>query len=70
MVRFGMSPMQAIQSATIVAARLLKWEDRVGSLATGKYADIIAVDGDALANLDAFMKPSFVMKGGTIYTAR
>ena len=46
-----MTPMQAIQSATISAAQLMQWEDRVGSIAPGKYADIIAVEGDALADL-------------------
>jgi imidazolonepropionase-like amidohydrolase len=67
MVKYGMSPMQAVQSATIVAARLIGWEDRVGSIAPGKYADVVAVDGDALADLASFMKPVFVMKGGVIY---
>jgi imidazolonepropionase-like amidohydrolase len=67
MVKYGLTPMQAIQSATISAARLMQWEDRVGSIAPGKYADLIAVDGDALADLHSFMKVGFVMKGGTIY---
>ena len=69
MVRYGMTPMQAIQSATLSAARLMGWEDRVGSLAAGKYADIIAVEGDALADLGRFEKVSFVMKGGVIHKA-
>jgi imidazolonepropionase-like amidohydrolase len=67
MVKYGMTPLQAIQSATIEAARLIGWDDRIGSIAPGKYADIVAVDGDALADLNSFMKPSFVMKGGVIY---
>jgi imidazolonepropionase-like amidohydrolase len=67
MVRYGMTPMAAVQSATIVAAELMGWKDRVGSLATGKYADIIAVEGDALSDLASFGRVSFVMKGGTIY---
>jgi len=67
MVKYGMTPMQAIQSATIRAAQLMQWEDRVGSIAPGKYADIIAVDGDALADLHSFMKVGFVMKGGVVY---
>jgi imidazolonepropionase-like amidohydrolase len=69
MVRYGMTPMAAIQSATIVAAQLMGWEDRVGSIAAGKYADIIAVEGDAMADLASFGKVPFVMKGGTIYKA-
>jgi imidazolonepropionase-like amidohydrolase len=67
MVRYGMTPMAVLQSATIVGAELMGWKDRVGSLAAGKYADIIAVDGDALADLASFARISFVMKGGTIY---
>lgn len=67
MVRYGMTPMGAIQSATIVAAQLMGWSDRVGSIAPGKYADIIAVQGDAMADLTSFSKVAFVMKGGTIY---
>lgn len=67
MVKYGMTPMQAVQSATIRAAQLMQWEDRVGSIAPGKYADMIAVDGDALADLHSFMKVGFVMKGGVVY---
>jgi len=59
--------MQAIQSATISAARLMRWEDRVGSIGPGKYADLIAVDGDALADLKKFEQVGFVMKGGVVY---
>jgi imidazolonepropionase-like amidohydrolase len=66
MVRYGMTPMQAIQSATISAAQLMQWEDRVGSIAAGKYADLVAVEGDALADLSRFMKVDFVMKGGEV----
>jgi imidazolonepropionase-like amidohydrolase len=67
MVKYGMTSMQAIQSATISAADLMQWKDSVGSLAPGKYADVIAVEGDALADLKSFMKVAFVMKGGTVY---
>ena len=67
MVKYGMTPMQAVQSATIRAAELMGWEDRVGSIAPGKYADLIAVEGDALADLRAFRRVRFVMKGGTVY---
>ena len=67
MVKYGMTPMQAVQSATINAARLMEREDSVGSIAPGKYADIIAVEGDALADLRSFAKVGFVMKGGVVY---
>jgi imidazolonepropionase-like amidohydrolase len=66
MVRYGMSPMQAVQSATLEAARLIGWDDRIGSLSKGKWADIIAVPGDALADLSSFMEVPFVMKGGVV----
>jgi len=69
MVRYGMTPMAAIQSATVVAAELMGWSDRVGSIAPGKYADIIAVEGDAMADLASFSKVPFVMKGGMVYQA-
>jgi imidazolonepropionase-like amidohydrolase len=67
MVRYGMTPMQALQSATLSAARLMRWEDRVGSIAVGKYADLVAVQGDVLANLQALENVGFVMKGGVVY---
>ena len=67
MVQYGMTSMQAIQAATIRAAELMQWQDSVGSLAPGKYADLIAVQGDALSDLRSFSKVAFVMKGGTVY---
>ncbi|MEK6299667.1 MAG: amidohydrolase family protein [Acidobacteriota bacterium] len=67
MVKYGMTPMSAIQAATINAARNIGWEDRVGSIAHGKYADIIAVESDALADLSRFMNVAFVMKGGVVF---
>ncbi|HEY7637791.1 MAG TPA: amidohydrolase family protein [Gemmatimonadales bacterium] len=70
MVKYGMTPMQAIRSATLSAAELMQWQDSVGSIAPGKYADLIAVEGDALADLRSLMKVGFVMKGGVIYKAR
>jgi imidazolonepropionase-like amidohydrolase len=69
MVRYGMTPIQAIRSATLSAAELMGWEDRVGSLTAGKLADVIAVAGDALADLKSFENVAFVMKGGTVYKA-
>jgi imidazolonepropionase-like amidohydrolase len=67
MVKYGMTPMQAVRSATLSAAQLMEWQDSVGSIAPGKYADIIAVEGDALADLRSFRKVAFVMKGGVVY---
>lgn len=67
MVKYGMTPIQAIQSATIEAARLLKWQESVGSIKAGKYADIIAVKGDELGDLTQYEKVEFVMKGGVVY---
>ena len=66
-VRFGMTPAQAIQSATIVSAELLGWEDRVGRIAPGYYADIIAVHGNALDDIEELEDVDFVMKGGVVY---
>ncbi len=66
-VRFGMTPAQAIQSATSVTADLLGWEDKVGSIAPGMYADIIAVHGDPLDDISELEDVDFVMKGGVVY---
>jgi len=66
-VRFGMTPVQAIQSATVVTADLLGWEDRVGAIQPGLYADIVAVKGNPLADISELEDVDFVMKGGTVY---
>ena len=66
-VRFGMTPAQAIQSATSVSADLLGWEDRVGEIAPGMFADIIAVHGNPLDDISELEDVDFVMKGGVIY---
>ena len=66
-VRFGMTPVQAIQSATSVTADLLGWEDRVGEIAPGMYADIIAVNGSPLDDITELEDVDFVMKGGVVY---
>ena len=66
MVRCGQTPMQAVQSATIVAAELMGWDDRVGSVEAGKLADIIAVREDALEDVDRLTDVAFVMKGGEV----
>lgn len=67
MVKYGLTPMQAIQSATINAADLLGWKEKTGSVAKGKWADIIAVDGDPLTNITILEQVKFVMKDGTVY---
>lgn len=67
MVQFGMTPLQAIQSATIHSADLLGWQDKVGQIAPGYYADIIAVSGNPLENVAVLEKVEFVMKGGAVY---
>ncbi len=69
-VRFGMAPAQAIQSATVVSAELLGWEDRIGQIAPGMYADIVAVNGDPLADVAELEDVDFVMKGGVVYKHR
>ena len=66
-VRFGMTPTQAIQSATSLTADLLGWEDRVGEIAPGMYADIVAVHGDPLQDISELEDVDFVMKGGVVY---
>jgi imidazolonepropionase-like amidohydrolase len=66
MVKYGMTPMQAIQAATINAADLIGWKDRVGSIAPGKFADIIAVQGDPTRDATELTRVRFVMKGGAV----
>jgi imidazolonepropionase-like amidohydrolase len=67
MVRYGMTPMQAIQSATSVAAELLGQEANLGTVEPGRYADVVAVEGDPLADIAELERVSFVMKGGIVY---
>jgi imidazolonepropionase-like amidohydrolase len=66
MVRYGMTPMQAIQSATIVAADLLEKQNDMGEIETGKFADIVAVTGDPLKDITELERVRFVMKGGEV----
>ena len=67
MVRYGLTPMQAIQSATQSAADLLGWSESVGTLTPGRYADIVAVEGDPLKDITELERVTFVMKGGVVY---
>jgi imidazolonepropionase-like amidohydrolase len=67
MVEGGMSPMAAIQSATIVAAKLLRIDDRLGILEPGKIADVVAVKGDPLENISLMRQVGFVMKDGAVF---
>ena len=69
MIEFGMSPMQAIQTATSRAAELLDQRGKLGTVALGAYADLVAVEGDPLADIGALEHVSFVMKGGTVFPA-
>ena len=64
MVRYGMTPMQAIQSATIRAAELLGKDDALGSIAPGRFADLVAVDGDPLQDIRVLENVAHVMQGG------
>lgn len=66
MVEWGMKPIDAIQAATINAAELLGWRDKVGSLEPGHFADLLAVEGDPLADVRVLENVKFVMKGGSI----
>ena len=69
-VRFGMTPMQAIRSATSVAAEVIGWQDRVGTLAPGAHADLIGVAGDPSEDITALRTVPFVMKGGEVVKDR
>lgn len=66
MVEYGMKPVDAIRSATLTASELLRMEQTIGTLEPGKYADVIAVDGNPLENIRALQEVTFVMKEGKI----
>jgi imidazolonepropionase-like amidohydrolase len=65
--QFGMSPLAGIQTGTINAADLMGWTDRVGAIEPGKWADIIAIDGDPLKDVKILQHVNFVMKSGVVY---
>ncbi len=69
-VQYGMTPMQAIQSGTSVAAALLGQEQNLGAIAPGLYADIIAVSGDPTRDITELQRVKFVMKGGAVYLSQ
>jgi len=66
LVNHGMTPVAAIQSATVTDAEMLGWQDRIGSVEKGKFADIIAVSGDPLKDISELQRVKFVMKGGQV----
>ena len=63
----GMTPVQALQAGTVNAAELMQWQNHVGSISKGKFADIIAVSGDPLEDITEARRVRFVMKGGMVY---
>jgi imidazolonepropionase-like amidohydrolase len=66
-VEYGMTPMQAIRSGTVVPAELLGWSDKMGTIEAGKWADMVAVSGDPLKDITEVERVKFVMKGGAVY---
>jgi len=66
-VNYGMTPLQAIRSGTVVAAELLGWSDKTGTIEAGKWADLVAVSGDPLKDITELERVKFVMKGGMVY---
>jgi imidazolonepropionase-like amidohydrolase len=67
MVKYGMSPLAALQAGIVNGARLLGWQDQIGALKPGYFADIVAVPGDPLQDIGVLQNVAFVMKGGVIY---
>ena len=69
LVRGGMTPIEALQAATINGSQLLGRDKDIGTIESGKFADIVAVDGDPLTDIGVMEKVVFVMKGGEVYKA-
>ncbi|MFZ6775114.1 amidohydrolase family protein, partial [Undibacterium sp. SXout7W] len=65
-VQLGLTPIQAFRSATVNASQLLGWEDQVGSIDVGKFADMIAVDGNPLKDVTELERVKWVMKAGAV----
>jgi imidazolonepropionase-like amidohydrolase len=66
-VNYGMTPLQAIRTATVTAAELLGWSDKMGTIEPGKWADIVAVSGDPLKDITELQRVKFVMKSGAVF---
>jgi imidazolonepropionase-like amidohydrolase len=66
LVDYGMTPAQSLRAATSVAAKLLGWQDRIGTIEEGKYADVVAVKGNPLEDVTELTRVKFVMKGGEV----
>jgi imidazolonepropionase-like amidohydrolase len=69
MVKYGMTPEQALRAGTVVGAELLGWSDQLGTIEPGKLADIVAVPADPLADISTLERVRFVMKNGVVYPA-
>ena len=67
LVKYGMSPLAAIQAGTLHGAKLLGWEGQIGALKAGYFADVIATPGNPLEDIGALEKVGFVMKGGVVF---
>src|SRR5262249_14978054 len=65
-VRWGMTPSKSLGMATTVAADIIGWQDRIGTIEKGKFADLVAVAGDPLADITEMSRVKFVMKGGQV----
>jgi imidazolonepropionase-like amidohydrolase len=66
LVRMGLTPLQAIQTATVHASKLLGWDDRIGAVEAGKFGDLIAVEGDPTKDVTELERVKFIMKGGVV----
>ena len=67
MVKYGMTPLAALQAGTLHGAKLLGWQGQIGAIKTGYLADLVGVPGDPLQDISALQRVSFVMKGGEVY---
>ena len=67
MVEYGMKPIEAIRAATVRASELMRMENQIGTIEPGKFADLVAVEGDPVADVSALGRVRFVMKGGEVY---